>query len=320
VPGVEAAALVSALPFAGGTVNGVMDVEAHPRAPGAPWKTVAGSALTPGALRALGVPLLAGRDFTDADRAGGAPVALVDAAAARAYWPEFADVRRVLGQRVRRPNPGAPWVTVVGVVGDVRRDSLPAAPAPSLYMPLAQDFPQPVRVVARGTAGEAELAPALRSALAALDPSVPLGKVRTLGALVGESAARQRLVARLLEAFAAAAVGLGAVGVYGVIAFAVARRTRELGVRAALGATPAAVRRMVLGRGARLAAVGLGVGLAAAVAAARAARAWLFGVSPAEPAVLAGVALLLGAVTLAASLLPALRAGRVSPLAAMRDE
>jgi hypothetical protein len=262
VPGVDAAALVSALPFAGGTVNGVMDVEAHPRAPGAPWKTVAGSALTPGALRALGVPLLAGRDFTDADRAGGAPVALVDAAAARV----LAGVRRrAPGARPARApaQPRAPWVTVVGVVGDVRRDSLPAAPAPSLYMPLAQDFPQPVRVVARGTAGEAELAPALRSALAALDPSVPLGKVRTLGALVGESAARQRLVARLLEAFAAAAVGLGAVGVYGVIAFAVARRTRELGVRARWAPRRRRCGRMVLGRGGRLALVGLGIGLAA---------------------------------------------------------
>jgi ABC-type antimicrobial peptide transport system permease subunit len=137
---------------------------------------------------------------------------------------------------------------------------------------------------------------------------------------VDESAGRARFVTQVLVTFAAAAVLLGAVGVYGVIAFAVARRTRELGVRAALGATPAAVRRMVLGDGGRLALAGVAIGLVGAVGAGRAARAWLYGVAPAEPAVLAGVALLLGAVTLLASLLPALRAARVSPLTAMRDE
>jgi predicted permease len=320
LPGVEAAALATAVPF-GNTPNvGVMDVEAHPRAEGDPWKTVAYTGVTPGAARALGIPLLAGRDVSDADRAGAPLVGLVDAAAARRYWPEFADVRRVIGQRVRRPNDDAPWVTIVGVVGSVRRDSLAAEPDPSIYLPLAQDYPGDVRVVLRGSATDAQLAPALRRALAEIDPTLPLGEVRTLASLVDASAGRARFVTQVLVTFAAAAVLLGAVGVYGVIAFAVARRTRELGVRAALGATPAAVRALVLGDGGRLALAGVAIGLVGAVGAGRAARAWLYGVAPAEPAVLAGVALLLGAVTLLASLLPALRAARVSPLTAMRHE
>jgi len=320
LPGVEQAALTSALPLNGVGATGVMDVEAHPRAEGGPWKTVAYTAASPGAPRVLGIPLLAGRDLTDADRAGAPLVALVDAAAVRAYWPEFTDVARVVGQRVRHPNPRAPWITIVGVVGSVRRDSLAAAPDPSIYVPLAQDFPTDVQVVTRGPAGAAQLAPALRRVLAELEPTVPLGPVRTLASLVDESVARPRFVAQVLVAFAAAAVVLGAVGVYGVIAFAVARRTRELGVRTALGATPATVRRMVLGDGGRLAAAGIVLGLAGAVAAGRAARGWLYGVAPAEPVVLVSVALLLGGVTLLASLLPALRAARVSPLVAMRDE
>jgi hypothetical protein len=247
-------------------------------------------------------------------------VALVDAEAARRYWPEYRDPAGVVGQRVRKPNDGAPWVTVVGVVGAVRRDSLSGEPAPTLYLPVAQEAPGEVRLLVRGTAGPADLGPALRRAVAELEPTVPVGRVRLVADLVGDSAARPRFVAGLLVAFAAAAVLLGAVGVYGVVAFAVARRTREVGLRAALGATPAAIRGMVLRDGGRLAALGGVVGLAGAVGAGGLARGLLFGVDAVEPVVLVVVPLLLGAVTLAASALPARRAARVSPLVAMQAE
>ena len=320
LPGVDAAALASTVPFDNRGLGGVFDLEAHPRPVGDDWKAVDYAAVSPGALGVLGVPLLAGRDVADADREGAPLVALVDVTAARRYWPELRDVRAVLGQRVRRPAPGSPWLTVVGVVGAVLRDSLDGAPDPTLYLPVAQDFVGELRVVTRGPAGPAALAPALRHAVRALDPTVPVGAVRPFGALVDGSAARARFVARLLVAFAGLAVLLAAVGVYGVVAFATARRTRELGVRVALGATPAAVRALVLGAGARLAMVGAAAGLVGAVAAGRLVRGFLYGVSPGDPWVLAGAAALVGAVTLGATLLPARRAARVNPLAALRAE
>ncbi len=320
LPGVETAALASSVPFDNNGASTVFDVEAHPRAQGADWKVVHPGTFTPGALRALGVPLLAGRDFTDADRTGGALVALVDAAAARRYWPEFADPRHVIGQRIRHVADRAPWVTIVGVVGDVRRDSLSGEPSPSFYEPFAQAWPSEMQVVARGTADAAALAPALRRLVAGLDATVPVGRVRPLAEMIDDSAARPRFVAAVLVAFAGAAVLLAAVGVYGVAAFAVARRTREVGVRVALGAAPAEIRAMVLRDGGRLAAAGVGVGLVAATAAAWAGRGLLYGVSPVEPAVLAGVAALFGVVALAATAAPARRAARVSPLVAMRAD
>jgi predicted permease len=320
LPGVRSAALASAVPFDGSGLGGVFDVEAHPRPPRGEWKGVSYVGVSPGAARTLGIPLLAGRDFTDADRPGAPLVALVDAEAARRYWPEHGDPARVVGERVRKPSDKAPWITIVGIVGAVRRDSLNAEPQPTVYLPVAQEGSGELRVVARGTVGPAELAPALRQAAAELEPGVPVGRVRTLEGLVDDSAARPRFVTGVLAAFAAAAVLLGAVGVYGVVAFAVARRTREVGVRVALGATPAAIGRMVLRDGGRLAAAGVVVGLAGAVAAGRVVRGYLFGVGAVEPGVLVLVPLLLVVVTLAATALPARRAARVSPLEAIRDE
>jgi predicted permease len=320
MPGVQSAGLASAVPFGGMGVNGVFDVEAHPRPANGEWKTVTYISLTPGTLRTLGVPLVAGRDVGDADRAGGPLVAVVDSAAVRRYWPEFARPALAIGQRVRRPGNDQPWITIVGVAGSVRVDSLSGRPNPTIYLPAAQDYPGELRVVVRTTPGGGQFAPALRRAVREIDPSVPVGAVRPLAGLVDDSAARPRFVAGALAAFALAAVLLGAVGVYGVVAFAVARRTREVGVRVALGATPAAVRGLVLRDGARLAAAGVAAGLVGALAGGRLVRGLLYGVSAAEPGVLAGVAVLLSAVVLLASLLPALRAARVSPLVAMRAE
>ncbi|GJG88987.1 hypothetical protein tb265_41680 [Gemmatimonadetes bacterium T265] len=319
LPGVDVAALASEVPFAGGGGGGVFEIEAHPRPVGGQWSGVSYVDVTPGTARALGIPLVAGRYVGDADRTGGPPVGVVDAIAAHKYWPEFADPHGVLGQRVRRPD-GSAWITIVGVVGNVRRDSLSAEPQPTLYLPMVQDAPHDMHVVTRGSLDAARLAPALRRVVAELDPAVPVGTVRGLAAAVDDSAARARFVTQVLVAFAAAAVLLAAVGVYGVAAFAVARRTREVGVRVALGAAPAAIRAMVLRDGGRLAARGVAVGLVGAVAAGWLARGALYGVAPVEPGVLAAVAALFGAVALAATALPARRAARIDPLVALRAE
>lgn len=320
LPGVQVAALARTVPFGRGLYVSVLDVEAHPRAEGGEWNTFKYVNVTPGAMRALGIPLLAGRDLTDADREGAPLVAMVDSSAAHQYWPEFPDPRRVVGQRVRQPGDKAPWITIVGIVGGVRTDSLSGKASPTIYTPMGQESPQGMQVIVRGSVTAATLAPALRQIVGDLDRTVPVGRVRPLPEMVDASAARARFVTRMLVAFAAAAVLLAAVGVYGVAAFAVARRTREVGVRVALGAAPAAIRAMVLRDGARLAAIGVAIGLIVAGGAGWVARGALYGIAPVEPGVLAGVAVLFGAVALAATALPARRAARIDPLIAMRAE
>ena len=318
LPGVQHAALGTGVPFsASGEAQGPLDVEASPVAPGADRPSYSMSTISPGYPRTLGVPLLAGRELRDDDRAGTTRVALVDAAAARQLWPGRQDV---LGQRVKFVYLQE-WITVVGVVGNVRRDSLSAEPRPTLYLPLAQHFaPATMRLVVRGDADAAVLAPALRAVLRDLDPAVPLGSLRSLDGLVVESAARPRFVAGLLAAFALVAVVLGAVGVYGVVAFAVARRMRELGVRSALGATPAAIRALVLRDGASLATAGVACGIVGTLAVGRLLRGFLYGVGAADPLVLLAVSALLFAVTLLASALPARRAARADPLVTLRAD
>jgi putative ABC transport system permease protein len=316
LPGVDAAAMATGVPFGGGEGLGPIDVEASPIAPGGAYPTVAFNTVTPGLPRVLGVPLLHGRDFAATDDADAPAVALVDAEAARVLWPGRRDV---VGQRIKYVYLKS-WITVVGVVGSVRRDSLSAAPMATIYRPLGQQDVSQMRLVVRGTADATTLAPALGRIVRELEPTVPLGTVRPLAGLVADSAARPRFVAQLLAAFALVAVVLGAVGVYGVVAFAVARRTRELGVRSALGATPGAIRALVLRDGGRLAAAGVVVGLAGALASGRLLQRFLFGVGAADPLVLGAVSALLLAVVLVASALPARRAARVDPLTALRTD
>jgi predicted permease len=315
LPGVREAALGAGVPFSGsGEAMGPLDVEAHPTAPGADRGTVAMNTITPAYPRVLGLPLIAGRELTDADRAGATRVALVDAEAARTLWPDRKDV---IGQRVKFVYL-KDWITVVGVVGNVRRDSLSASPTPTLYLPLAQGFPTSMRLVVRGSTDAAGLTPALGRLVRELEPTVPVGSVRALDEMVADSAARPRFVAGLLAAFALIAVLLGAVGVYGVVAFAVARRTREMGVRSALGASPRQIGALVLRDGGKLAAAGIVVGLIGALASGRLLRGFLFGVRETEPLVLLGVCVLLLLVVLLASALPARRAARIDPLEALR--
>ena len=314
----RAAAVATALPFGALHGGAAIDIEAHPTRPGDMGPFPQFATITANYLRAMGIPLVAGRTFTDADGENASPVALVDQAAARKFWPNESAV----GKRLRFVWL-KDWVTVVGVVGDVRRDSLTAVAEPSLYVPLRQVAAFPPAFLLLRLAGDAtidaSLTSAVRSAVASVNATVPLGKVRAMRTLVDDSAAAARFTSLLLAIFAAAALALGAIGIYGVVAYSVTLRTREIGVRMALGARRGEMLGMVLGDGARLAGFGFIAGIAAALAAGRLLAGMLYGVRPNDPEVLIAVPLVLGLVALAATLIPARRASRVDPAIAIRD-
>ena len=315
---VRAAAVSTAIPFGAMSNRAAIDLEEHPTPQGRLGPTPKFAAITPDYPRTMGIPLIAGRPFNDGDRDGAPLVAFVDQSAARAFWPN----ENAVGKRLRFIWL-KDWVTVIGVVGDVRRDSLTAAPEPSLYVPLRQNSVSTNAFVLLRVGGEARidasLTSAVRDAVTSVNATVPVGRMRELRALVDDSAAAPRFTSLLLAIFAAAALLLGAIGIYGVVAYSVARRIREIGVRMALGARRIDVLGMVLREGARLAAIGLIVGFVAAFAAGRLLAGLLFAVRPTDPMVLLSVPSLLGLVALAATMIPAFRASRVDPVVTMRD-
>jgi hypothetical protein len=273
---------------------------------------------------ALGAPLVAGRAFTPAEAAdSAAAVVIVNATLARRTWPGVPALGRRLA--LARGPGGAParWLTVVGVARDVR-GRLDRAPDNQVYVPLAAQLGRDVTFLVRARdarAGtEAGVLPSARAALGALDASVPVAALEPMTTTVRAATADNRLVGAVFGTFAGAALVLAVVGVYGVVAYQVAQRARELGVRLALGARPADVRALVLGDGARLAAAGLGLGLLLTLAVTRVLGTVLYGVSAADPGVLGLAAAALATATLAASWLPARRAARADPAAALRAE
>jgi hypothetical protein len=250
---------------------------------------------------------------------GGAPrVALLGATLARRLFPHG----DALGRRLQIGPFDAPWFTVVGVVGDVRQRSLAGEPEDAVYVPTAQwPYPDHVLTLVLRTAGDAAaLAPAARRAVWSVDREQPIARVATLASLVGASAAPQRFALALFELFATIALALGATGIYGVLAAAVARRRGELGVRSALGAAPRELLGGVLRDGMRLAGAGAVLGLLAAALATRAVGALLFGVTRWDPATYASVLALLALVALVAASVPAWRAARTDPARTLREE
>ncbi|HEY4588380.1 MAG TPA: ABC transporter permease [Thermoanaerobaculia bacterium] len=318
LPGVRSAAVVSMLPIQDAWTNGPYQVEGQPplpvdQRPNAEWRVA-----SPAFFRSLGIPVLHGRDFAETDGGKGIRRVIVNEALARQQFRREDPVGRQL--RIDREAPH----TIVGVVGSVRQAGLDVEPLPEIYFPYVQVGAEGMLgdavLVVRTSAAPASLTTAVRQAVWSVDPALPLFKVETMEQVVAESLSRQRLSLWLLALFAGMALVLSAAGLYGVISYLVAQRTREIGVRMALGAQTRDVTRLVLRQGARLTAAGIGLGLLGALAFTRVLASLLYGVSARDPLTFTGIAALLAAVALLATWLPARRAARVEPIVAIRRE
>jgi putative ABC transport system permease protein len=270
-------------------------------------------------LQTLGVPLLHGRYFTEQDGPKSTHVLIVSESLAKKYWPGQDALGKRLKWGPRESND--PWLTIVGIVGDVKQGAIDAATVPHTYEPYAQlGSSISLRVAVRGEGDPANLAANLRAAVWGLDRQLALGSVRTMSEVINRSTASRRFNLALLGSFAALALVLAAIGIYGVLAFSVARRTHEIGVRMALGARRGDVVRLVLGQGLRVTGIGIAVGVVGAFGLTRFLHSLLYEVRPTDPPTFLAVLVLLGAVALAASYIPALRATRVDPMVALRYE
>jgi putative ABC transport system permease protein len=310
---IESAALSSGAPLAGGNTGqpmravganalGVKDLQAD-------WRMI-----SPDFFHTMGIPILRGRMFSDADRKDRQPVIILSQDMARRFWPTDDPI----GRSIISPNGGSPF-TVVGVVGDVRNLNQAIDPRPTMYLSTTQ-FVFPVMTVVVRTRGHEAVADVIRQKAHAIDPLLPVFNVQTFDAVLDNSIAQPRVTAWLFGMFATLALLLAAIGVYGVLAYLVAQRTREIGVRLALGAQYSSVLRLVVGQSLRLSLAGIMVGAAGALLAGPALESQLFGVKPRDPMTLALVAAGLLAVSLAASYIPARRATHVNPLLALRGQ
>jgi putative ABC transport system permease protein len=273
-------------------------------------------AVTPGYFRMLGVSMMDGREFDRTDPAG---VAIVNEEMARRLWPG----RTALGQRIRFGDAAshAPWRTVIGVVSNQGSNPMPAArPTPSAFVPFASDAGRTFAVTASTSGSANVLAGEVREALKAIDPDQPIEGLQTMETTLAEWTEPARFVAVLMGSLAAVALLLASLGTYGVIAYGVSQRTREIGIRLALGASTQQVQRLMARSGLKMAMAGIALGVPAALVSTRALEGILFGTSPTDPAVFIAVTLILGIVAVIASWLPARRAGRVNPLSVLRAE
>jgi len=262
----------------------------------------------------MGIPLRAGRIFSEADRER--KLALVSALTAARLWPG----EDPIGKRFRQGGDESPLLEVVGVVGDVRGVSLNKAPSLTVYMPYWQTFFGGASLAVRTAMDPRAASSAIRTAIRQIDPELPIPAFRTMEDIVAESVAQRRFQMNLVLLFAAAAMLLASLGIYGVVSHSVAQRTNEMGVRMALGARPAAIRRMVLRQSLLPVAFGLAAGVSASMALGRLLGSLLFGVSARDPITVLGVVALLSAVAAAATLIPAHRATHVDPVTALRWE
>ena len=264
----------------------------------------------------MGVPLRRGRLFTAQDTAASPMVAMVDESFVRRHFPN----EDPIGHTLDIGNGTDVAYEIVGVVGDVLHGSLDAASAPTMYVPHKQDVFSTMWIVARTDGDPEALAGPVKQMLRELDDQIPAFAITPLATIVSESVAPQRFAMLLVAVFAGVALLLTAVGLYGVVAYSTSQRTREIGVRLAMGATGGDVLRLVVGGGVKLALIGIAIGLASAAALARLVEAMLFEVTPSDPASYAATALILLAVAVAACYVPARRASRVDPLIALQTE
>jgi putative ABC transport system permease protein len=318
LPGVQGAAAIGTIFLTATPASTNFSIEGRPDFRPEESVEVPFDGVTPTYFSVMRVPLLAGRTFTEADSASAPRVVIINETMARRFWPG----ENPIGRRMKygRLDDGAPWMTIVGVVADTRRTGYDAVVRPETYLPYAQNPDSIMTVVVRTTGDPASTRPSLEAIVRALDPQVAVQHVQPLETVVSGMTAQRRLNTILLGGFAVVATLLALVGLYGVMAYSVQQRTRELGVRLALGATGSNVMQLVLKEGLQLVAIGLVVGLAAAVASSSLLSKILYHVDPTDPVTLASIALMTLIVSTMACAVPALRAWRVDPVTALRAE
>ena len=317
-PGIASAAATSYLPAGGGGfgLGRVFLKEGQPEPPASTDYEANWNVVTPDYFRTLGIPLVRGRTFTDRDTASSPPVIIVNETFARRVFPNG----DAIGHRIRSWRDENLLREIVGVVADVRYYGLADADRALVYVPHRQNAWGVMAVAVRTTGNPADFARALRETVARVDPDLAVGRLGTLAEFARASVARERFSAALLGAFALLSILLASVGIYGVMAYVVARRSRELGLRAALGASPRALFTQVAARGLALTAIGGTIGLVGALVAGRLLSGLLFHTAAADPLTIGAVAVLLPTITLAACAVPALRAARADPIATLRAE
>jgi putative ABC transport system permease protein len=318
LPGVQGVGLTSVLPISSNFDRRGFQVETHPAPRGAEPEADT-YFVTPGYLQTMQIPLLKGRALTEQDTDKTEPVALVSETLARRYWPG----EEAIGKRLKFPGSESrpqPWRTVVGLTPDVKQYGVDKEATMQLYLPAAQFPSSTLTLVVRTSNDPAQMLGAVRNEIRAVDPNQAVFEVATMEELLSAAIAQRRFVMFLLAVFAGLALALAAIGIYGVMSYTVTQRTRELGIRLALGAQPAALLRLVIGQGMRLALFGIGLGLLAAAALTRLLQTLLFEVSATDWVTFTAITLLLGLVALLACWIPARRAAKVDPMIALRCE
>jgi len=330
IPGVELAAITSNLPAAetinsdaaayGATNHNSLAVEDRPTESSGDLSAEV-IRISPDYFRVIQTPLVEGRFFTEDDENGKLPVAIIDEATARRYWwPDHDPVGRRLRIRLRfGQNPVNPWSTVVGVVKNIKHDGLDVDGVPHIYVPLNQFVGRSLSLALRTSSPASTLEPQIRGAIQSVDPGLPVFGVTSLDQVLDASLASRRFSANLVAGFAGGALLLASIGIYGLLAYMVGQRSREIGLRLALGAQRADVLRLVLGKGVVLAGLGIVAGVIFSASTASMMASLLYGVRPHDPAVFLMVPLLLLVVAIAASYIPAWRATKVDPIVALRE-
>ncbi len=314
-PGIASAAGITTLPMTGGMQGGAFLLDDRPKPPNWRDEMVVYNGSTPGYFAAMGIPVLRGRDFNAQDTATSMPVGVVNETLVRQYFPD----KDPIGRRYLDDYDGK-WRTIVGVVGDVAHQQPTHPPQPGVYAPFSQWGSGWMWIVIRGRSDTASVIATARQVVHHLDPGVPIDKVRTMRQVVSDSLLVPRLLMQFFSIFAAFALLLDAIGIYGMVEYSVRQRTHEMGIRVALGASRGMIARLMMRKGIVPAAVGCVIGLPAAFALLGILRAVLYGVSPRDAVVAAGVSGLLFLVAAAASFLPARRAARVDAAVALRYE
>ncbi|HMJ62835.1 MAG TPA: FtsX-like permease family protein, partial [Bryobacteraceae bacterium] len=321
LPGVRGAAMAMSLPATTWIRTNIIEVEGKPSPdPEEPSSFGVLQSITPGYFRTLGIPLKRGREFSAHDNTPGAPpVMILNESMARRLWHGYPNRENPVGRHVKEAyDKAVGWMEIVGVVADIHEGGLANDTVPEFYIPYTVHPPQTAYIVLRTKGDPMRFAIAIRKAVLAVDRDQPLSDVKTMESVLTRILGQRRLTMWLLGSFAGVALLLAIVGMYGVIAYSVARRTQEVGIRRALGAQQSDILRLVLGQGLGLSLAGVAMGIAGAFALTRVMKGLLFQVTATDPATFAGIAILFVIVALAASYIPARRAARIDPMAALR--